>query len=198
MKLRVSTFNIANTSIHYRERRKYILKTTKDMDCDIIGLQEINYTGNTELQELTEYNLCLVDLFEPLYLPIPEFKIDGNGVLIRKNIKVLENHRLVFTDHLRVAQFLKLEKDGIKFVFINTHLDYLLEEIKETEINEIKDFFKQFEGLPAFCTGDFNFVPGSSSYNSMSAEFRSLHLEVNGKEPDLTYPTMLEDTGAQS
>ena len=192
MNLTIGTFNILNTCINYSLRRPIILKTIEKMKCDIIGIQEVNFSGNSELKELENYNIDYVGLLTPLFVPIPDFRIDGNAVLLKKNIEIVERYRLEYSDKIRVAQILKLKKDGIEFIFANTHLDYAFDSNRENEIKEYKEFLKQFEGFPIISTGDYNITPTSVAYSMMNNDFKSAYVEANGKEPILTYPTQLD------
>jgi endonuclease/exonuclease/phosphatase family metal-dependent hydrolase len=196
MRLRVGTFNILNTCIWYKDRKALIKKAVIDMDCDVIGMQEVNLDGNTEVTTYEEYEKCFAAMDEPLFLPIPEFRIDGVLLLVRKNIEVLEAHRLVYADRRRVGQVLKLRKDGVEFVVANTHLDHLTDVYREAEIRELMAFLERFSDWPCVVTGDFNFDPSSKVYEIMGSQFRSAHKEANGTEPEITYPTRLRNSGA--
>ena len=192
MNLKIGTFNILNTCANYPARRSLILSTINSMNCDIIGIQEVNFSGNNELKELENYNIEYVELFKPMFIPTPDFRIDGNAILIKKEIEIIEKYRLEYTDKGRVAQALKLKKDDIVFIVANTHLDHVHDNIRQSEIREFKDFLKKFEEFPIVCTGDYNFNPDSIPYSIMSWDFRSASTESNGKEPSITYPTPLE------
>jgi endonuclease/exonuclease/phosphatase family metal-dependent hydrolase len=120
-----------------------------------------------------------------------QFRIDGNGVLIKNDIEILEEHRLVYKNLLRVAQILKLQKQGQTFIFVNTHLDHLSELIREEQLLELLNVLKNYANYPIICTGDYNFLPEVDNYKLMSNEFKSVHFQVHGKEPQITFPTGL-------
>lgn len=46
MEVSLGTFNILNTACRYLERQPLILSTLKYMDCDFVGVQEVNYSVN--------------------------------------------------------------------------------------------------------------------------------------------------------
>lgn len=192
MEIRVGTFNILNTCVNYPMRKNYIEKTIEEMDCDVLGIQEVNFEGNTELKDLEKYKTEYIILPFPMFLPVPDFRIDGNALLVKKNIRVLEKFDLFYSGKQRAAQFLKLEKAGKEFIVMNTHLDHTSDDIRTEQVKELIDFSKNFGGFPMFCTGDYNFTPTSIPYSLMSQEFTSVYLETNGKEPEITYPTPLE------
>ena len=193
MEIRVGTLNILNTCWNHPARKPWVSKTIDAMDCDILGIQEVNLLGNNEVQELPNYNFEFVRMTNPLFLPIPDFRIDGNAFLIKKDIEVLERYELHYSITDRIAHAVKLRRLGTEFVIANTHLDHLADFIREHQTKELVDFLAQFKGLPVICTGDFNFVPESEAYKVISHSFLSAHVEANGKEPEKTSPTGLEE-----
>ena len=198
MELNIGTFNILNTCGNHPGRRPYICETIENMSCDIIGIQEVNLQGNTEIQTFPSYNFEFIQMREPLFLPIPDFRIDGNALLIKKDIEILEKHSFFYSVTSRVAQILKLRKSSTDFIVINTHLDYMSEQGRLQQIQELISFASQFNPLPILWTGDLNLIPSSPEYSLISQSFRSANVESNGKEPEKTYPTPLEwtyDTG---
>lgn len=191
MKLKIGTFNILNTSCRYEERKVELKRTLSELNCDILGLQELNFQVNRELFDLSSYTLKCVALPHPMLKSESQFRIDGNGVLIKNDIEILEEHRLVYKNNLRVAQILKLQKQNHTFIFVNTHLDHLSELIREQQLLELLDVLKNYNNYPIICTGDYNFIPEVHNYKLMSNEFRSAHFQVHGKEPQITFPTGL-------
>ena len=192
MDLRVGTFNILNTCGNYPARKPFISKTIKEMDCDILGLQEVNLKGNTEIHGFSEYNFEFHHMPSSLFLPIPDFRIDGNGILLKKEIEILERYELKYSLANRVALALRLKKSGVEFIFVNTHLDYLADFIRGQQVTELVLFLEQFKEMPLVCVGDFNMTPDSSEYLLMSQCLTSSNVLSNGKEPFSTYPTPLE------
>ena len=188
----VGSFNILNTCTNYQGRRPYITSAIHDMNRDILGIQEVNIAGNTEIILPEIYKTEYVSQPEPLILPLPDFKIDGNALLIKHDIEILETHSLIYEGKQRAAQFIKLRKAGVVFVMANTHLDHISDETRTKQVTEFLQFSQQFKEFPMICTGDFNFIPESEPYLLMTQEFRSAYLESNGKEADRTFPTDLE------
>ncbi|OMJ92191.1 hypothetical protein SteCoe_5063 [Stentor coeruleus] len=191
MKLKIGTFNILNTSCRYEERKIELKRTLSELKCDIIGLQELNFQINPELFDLSTYTIKFVALPNPMLKSEPEFRIDGNGVLIKNDIEILEEHRLVYKNNLRVAQILKLQKQNQAFIFVNTHLDHLSESIREQQLRELMQALKPYYDYPIICTGDYNFLPEVNNYKLMSKEFISAYFQIHDKEPMITFPTGL-------
>jgi len=191
MNIRVGTFNILNTSCRYQERKGLVRDTIRQIDCDILGLQEINYNENLELFDLEAYNLYFASLPSPMLKTEPEFRIDGNAILIKKSFEVLSELKFVYSNQLRIAQILKVRKDDFEFLVVNTHLDHLSDSVRMTQVNELLEYLSNVPGDTCVCTGDYNFLPDSSPYYQMSKVFRSACFTVLNKEPQVTFPTGL-------
>ena len=114
MKLKIGTFNILNTSCRYEERLPYLKKSILDLDCDVLGIQEVNYSGNSELLNIENYTQVFIQLPFPFLKQEPTFRIDGNMLLIRSNIEILQSYELIFSNQLRVAQFVRLKKENFE------------------------------------------------------------------------------------
>lgn len=191
MIIRVGTFNILNTSCRYQERKNLVSETIRMMNCDILGLQEINYNGNLELFDLETYNLYFSPLPTPMLKSEPEFRIDGNAILIKKSFEVLSEFNLVYSSQQRVAQILKVRKGEFEFLLVNTHLDHLSDSVRMTQVAELSNYLSKLSAEAFVCTGDYNFLPNSTPYNEMSKMFNSSSFTLFNKEPQLTFPTGL-------
>ena len=191
MKIRLGTFNILNTSCRYLERKDLIVNSIKEMNCEILGLQEINFEENSKILQNDEYNLEFVSLPTIATDIEPEFRIDGNALLIKKDIEIMERHKLVYSINEEVAQILKLRKQNYEFIAVNTHLDYLTDATREIQLRELLKFLENFYEFPIICTGDYNFTPDSIPYAIMREQFNSIYLYCNKKEPEITFPTGL-------
>jgi len=191
MIISVGTFNILNTSCRYQERKALVSETIRFMNCDILGLQEINYDGNLELFDLETYNFYFSPLPAPMLKSEPEFRIDGNAILIKKSFEVLSELKFVFSSQQRVAHILQVKKDNWVFFVVNTHLDHLSDIVRMTQVVELSEYLSKIPGNAFICTGDYNFLPNSTPYNEMSKMFSSASFTLFNKEPQLTFPTGL-------
>ena len=154
-KIRIGTFNIRNVTDHYEKRLPLILKEIEKMNCDFLGLQEVNFLNTkNQLKDLNPYNKYLtfpVTTQMNLNLsrkesPDKEFNIDGNAVLIKedylnsisyfenlKNEEVSKYHKILNLSPFRVAQMItteiKIEENkSLKVNFVNTHLHSTINE----------------------------------------------------------------------
>jgi endonuclease/exonuclease/phosphatase family metal-dependent hydrolase len=191
MMVRVGSFNVLNTSCRYQQRKSLIRQAIREMQCDVIGIQEVNIEENPREFELEEYQMFTVLLPQPMLKADPSFRIDGNCLLVKKDWKVLQESRFVYSDQQRVAQILKISKNDVSFTVVNTHLDHLSDVTREIQLKELLEHLFSLELENIVCTGDFNFLPDSRPYEIISKFFTSASFKANGKEPQITFPTGL-------
>lgn len=197
MEVKVASFNILNTSCRYEERKHMLQEAISSLKADLIGLQEVNFSGNSEVLSLESYELKISFLPDPkLKDTEPNFRIDGNAVLLEKNFRVIEEDTLVYNSKLRIAHKLLLEKQGNEFWFVNTHLDNLNESTRVEQVQQLVEWLRPCMEKCVIVTGDFNFIPGSPAYSLMSEYFNSALKESQGVEPALTCPSGLFGTHA--
>ncbi|CAG9327760.1 unnamed protein product [Blepharisma stoltei] len=204
MSLKISSFNILNTHRFYEQRIPLIKRAIQEMNCDVIGVQEINYEGNKEVYITPDYDFKFSPLAESMgpwnVNEIPEayrwlegFRIDGNAFLVKPKIKVLAEGFHQYLDNLRNAQRMKIRVKDQEIWIVNTHLDWQSDESRVKEIEELLDWIKPMMDFPIVITGDFNATPDSEVYRLLSEKFQSALYSMNGKEPDKTYPSELLD-----
>lgn len=192
MSLRVGTFNILNTSCRYAERKPLITETLRGLECDIIGIQEVNFDYNIEDISLPGYKLIRGQSTKPVMRATEAvFKIDGNCMLVKDTLRVLNTHTLVFSTQLHCALMVWVEFNELELLCVCLHLDAKNVNLRLTELKELFEFLDGFRDVPTIVVGDFNSKPGSAPYSLMSASFRSAYKEANGQEPILTFPTGL-------
>lgn len=191
MNIRVGTFNILNTSCRYQERKELVRDTIKQMDCDVLGLQEINYNENLELFDLETYNLYFASLPTPMLKSEPEFRIDGNAILMKKSFEVVSELKLVYSNQQRIAQILKVRKGEFEFFVVNTHLDHLSDSVRMNQVVELLECLLKASCDTCVCTGDYNFLPFDAPYYEIGKVFKSACFTLMNKEPQITFPTGL-------
>jgi nocturnin len=192
MELRVGTFNILNTSCRYPERKPLITETLRSLDCHIIGVQEVNFSKNIEDISLPGYTLLTGAITEPVvHAKEPEFRIDGNAILVRDGLRVTQTQTLVFQSKRRCALLAWIEANGAEFIFVCTHLDNRSVDVRLSELQELFAFLAAYESVPTIIVGDFNCNPKSPPYVLVSQTYKSAYVEVHREEPVLTFPTGL-------
>jgi endonuclease/exonuclease/phosphatase family metal-dependent hydrolase len=191
LRLKTGTFNILNSTDWYHSRRPLILNTITNMDCDVIGFQEVNFDVNgPDLQSIPGYQFIVGQSTSPITkAEFPDFKIDGNAALVKDDWTVESSETLVYDCQYRCALLIRLSKEGRKVLFVVTHLEWLDETIRASQVSQLLQRLEQSTDVPVVIAGDFNCYPDSISYFTMSLAFRSAYLEAEGQEPILTFPT---------
>jgi endonuclease/exonuclease/phosphatase family metal-dependent hydrolase len=195
MELALGTFNILNSAVRYFEREPLLLSTLRRMDCDFVGLQELNFAVNIPPINALGWQVVCAPLPQPMVKPgVDEsFRIDGNGFAYRGSTP-LEGEVFVYGDSGRVAHKAYFHNKGVRFLMVNTHLDHRWDSIRAVQVTELLTWLEPHltNGEVILLTGDFNANPSSETYKILSSKFKSTSLVLHGREPILTYPTGLQ------
>lgn len=209
IQFKIGTFNIQNTVDDYSERKESLKNVVKEMDCDIISLQEVNYLEQNQIKDLEiEDHITFYAKpqhnFKNLYeIDDEEFNIDGNVISFKKefydkHVKEVEEE-ILYLSPVRIAHLLivKLKESDDVLIIVNNHLHHCNIELQEDLIRLHQIFF--IEKLIAqksfgkkghvFWMGDFNAFPHEKTYNQIiSNGFKSSFKEFAGEEPAITWP----------
>lgn len=211
--IRLATYNIRNTTDRYSERKELLQSTIQDQNADIIGMQEVAWQENDQLQYLSgnldkqknTYDTYVVEtqlkFHKMLKLPCKHFQIDGNATLVKKDapFKVLK-HETIHLSAVRGAQRLLIElPNGEKFWFVNTHIHHVIEEelIRVYEIMGVVMWMASgvYESgvQNVVLVGDFNAIPTSETAKVLASRgFKSSYKTVHGNDPEITFPTGIQ------
>ena len=71
----------------------------------------------------------------------------------------------------RIMTYAILERksDGLRFIYVNTHLDHTSEEVREKQIAVLIEQISMLPKLPVILTGDFNMGEGQAPYDVLVA-----------------------------
>ena len=179
------------------------------MNCDILGLQEVNFTKNevyqnnqlNEIDEANNYHHLTAKLQKIYRCKLDkEFNIDGNALLCRKSYiddTFCLNHQVLHLSLLRCFQVITFKKGIFNFYVVNVHLHSLEEDetVREFQIKELISYVSTFvnENDILFIIGDFNTLPDTITYNYLiNSGFKSLYKEKHNKEPNVTFHTQID------
>ena len=190
VELRVGTFNILNGSCRYQERMPLVQKTLAEMECDLVGVQEIHKGLN--LPYLPQENGVFFDVEHPLELRgEPTFHIDGNAVFLKSPLTAKSSQIYHFETRVRCAGVVTVDLAGQPLHFCVAHLDYDGEELAVRQVHELLRFLTPYMSDSIVLVGDFNFTPESQAYAAIRTHFRSVFVDRYGEEPVITFPTGL-------
>eukprot|EP00744_Colponema_vietnamica_P004919 GILI01007275.1.p1 GENE.GILI01007275.1~~GILI01007275.1.p1 ORF type:complete len:571 (+),score=174.72 GILI01007275.1:60-1772(+) len=208
MRLKLGTFNIRNTTDRYPERREWLKKALQGLGVDLLGLQEVAFGQDGQLDHLVEgsdYDAFPARSRYPYkaYAGVadPSFRIDGNAVLMRSTLGLVpERHDSIYLSPVRVAQRLLVTLPNKKKLwFVNTHLHHMAlpqdVALRMEQVSKLLAWMQpaQQEADVVVITGDFNAPPTESTYALVQQHgFQSAYLTANGKEPETTFPSGLQ------
>jgi len=115
----------------------------------------------------------------------------GVGILSRDPADVLV-YKLPLPEEGEARRLITLRTslNGAEFVFAGTHLCHESQENRLAQVEAICDILDN-EEVPVIVGGDFNFIPGSTSYKAIRNCFRDAAADVG--KPLLTYPAGAPD-----
>lgn len=221
--LRLGTYNIRNITDHYEKRLPLLKKTVDLMKCDIIGLQEVSFDEKIKNQiKDINHNDSYIPFYGESQLKIGEvhgkedpcFNIDGNSILLNKNIisnfseqekdsfMKLQETLVLHISATRVVHMVKfhVSKNGFttKINFVNVHLHHTIDDENvrlyqtKTIINWIHKKTNPKEEVNVI-VGDFNATPESETYNLITKNgYTSLFSKFNGVEPEKTFHNKMD------
>jgi len=212
--LRIGTYNIQNTMEHYEARKDLLKATIHEMKADFLGLQEVAFGKDGQLDDLTsseagsplfkQYNAETQLKFQECYSThCPEdFRIDGNSIICANalefnNTKILK-HEVLHLSALRCAQRILVElPNTVKVWIVNCHLHHEVPDkaIRTMQTYDICNWMKLGAKITenVIILGDFNATPTEEAIALLSKieGYESVHKKIHGREPEKTWPAGL-------
>lgn len=192
--LRVMSYNIrcgsceAADDVNHWSRRKFLVaEIIKKAQVDLIGLQE------AELFQMQDLAALLED-FDWVGLGRDDGQTKGemNAVLVRRSLWAIASQKTLFLSETpeRVSQgwdamykrtatlvHLQHRPSGKALYFLNTHFDHQGLKARRESAKLISQTLGQLgSDTPAVLTGDFNDIPGSPPYQTLSESMRDAAL----------------------
>ena len=190
--LTVATLNIRNIADRWPERLPLLLADMAALQPDVIGLQECVFA--------VQQDRLLAAAGAGWYASHrgwagrPEY---GNAVLVKAPLASIESERLELGSNRSALRVPIGTPAGERFDFVVTHLHHLVadESVRTSQASALTTWLADIDG-PLVVVGDFNAEPIEPAYAVMrDAGFRSAHLEANGAEPAVTWPSGIQAPG---
>jgi endonuclease/exonuclease/phosphatase family metal-dependent hydrolase len=189
-RLHVATLNIRNLADRWDERLPLLLADMAALQPDLLGLQEVVYP--------MQQDRVIGAAGEAHYRAVrgwagrPEY---GCSILVREPLEPAGEARLDLGRDREAHRVTVAHPAGSRVTFVTTHLHHPPDAHAERDEQVAAlvgwlDFAGPADVLVV--TGDFNADPREPAYRRMvEAGFRSAHLEANGSEPAVTWPSGL-------
>ena len=190
-RLRVATLNILNLADRWEERLPLLLADTAALRPDLLGLQEVVYPMQQD--RLLAAGTPDEHGIHRGWAGRPEY---GNSLLVRAPLAADRVDRLDL-GHRRAAHRVTVTlPDGARLLVAVTHLHHRVPDaaLRDEQTAALVAWLDAAPPTTAqVVMGDFNADPEESAYGRMAGSgFRSAFVEVNGGEPDVTWPSGLQ------
>ena len=159
------------------------LMEIQNISADIICLQEVdNYHSffHPRLQELG---------YAGVYQCKGGWHKDGCCIFYKNTFSKLQDYTLHFPGN-QVAIGVLLQYNSTQFYVFSTHLKSKVgnDNARDVQVIQLLEYLSVLEPYPMFICGDFNSMPGSSSYWMMKNNELGLKsaYEIEGNEPEFT------------
>jgi endonuclease/exonuclease/phosphatase family metal-dependent hydrolase len=184
----VATLNLRNMSDRWDERLPLLLADMRALQPDLMGLQECVFP----LQQDRLLGAAGAGRYEAVRGPAgrPEY---GNSLLVREPMRAAEVERTELGSDRSAVRTVVTLPTGARVAFAVTHLHHLPadEAVRDDQVAQLARWLDSGPGTAAIIVvGDFNAEPVEPAYARMvAAGFRSAHVEANGAEPAVTWPS---------
>jgi endonuclease/exonuclease/phosphatase family metal-dependent hydrolase len=190
-RLHVATLNIRNIADRWDERLPLLLADMAALQPDVLGLQEAVYA----LQQDRLIGAAGAGRYESSrgWAGRPEY---GNALLVREPLVARDTERLDIGLARSAIRGVVSLPGGASVLAVVTHLHHAPEDeaVRDDQARQLVDWLNAVPATDAVVVvGDFNAEPDEPAYGRMQAAgFRSAHLEANGAEPAVTWPSGLD------
>ena len=190
--LHVATLNLRNIADRWPERIPLLLADMAALQPDLLGLQECVFA----VQQDRLLGAAGEGRYESRrgWAGRPEY---GNAVLGRTPLTLGEGDRLELGRNRSALRVPVSLPGGGRLDFVVTHLHHLPADtaVREEQAIQITEWLRP-DAVPLVVVGDFNAEPTEVTYEVMrDAGFRSAHVEANGAEPPVTWPSGIQAQG---
>jgi endonuclease/exonuclease/phosphatase family metal-dependent hydrolase len=196
--LTVATLNLRNIADRWDERLPLLLADMAALQPDVMGLQECVFA--VQQDRILGAAGAGRYVSQRGWATRPEY---GNATLVREPLKATTPERLDIGHGRSALRTPVTTASGDALQFIVTHLHHLRpdEAIRAEQVATLTAWLGAptagaAGSMATVVVGDFNAEPVEEAYSLMTgAGFRSAHLEANGAEPTVTWPSGIQAPG---
>lgn len=190
-RLHVATLNILNLADRWPERLPLLLADMAALQPDVLALQEVVFV----MQQDRLIGAAAEARYEAIrgWAGRPEY---GNSILLKAPLGGRDAERLDLGLGRSAHRIVVDLPGGSRLLVVATHLHHPGAEEAARDEQTVR-LVEWLDGAApvtaAVVMGDFNADPGEPTYRRMrAAGFRSAYAEVNGADPDVTWPSGLQ------
>lgn len=181
----VLSYNIWHDQMHWPDRLDMMLAEIRDLDPDVICLQEVLQHENLPNQSTTiADSLGMQVHFTSVDEPDSERRY-GNAILAR-SIVARDRRALQPTDDYRNAGHARIAVGNRQIDVYCTHLHHTAtpegEQIRQTQIGDVLSFIDETASAPVVLAGDFNAEPSYPEMRLLDERFIDTWTAVHGEQ----------------
>jgi endonuclease/exonuclease/phosphatase family metal-dependent hydrolase len=206
VQLKVITYNLMGMKpgTDPSTRLYYIIQNLKELNPDIIGLQEINESlnsGGSDNQALliadslsSYFGIEYCTYYVQTHLSWNNQFKEFIGIISKYPVEHQDYSELVPGTFPRKVVWNLINTPVGYINFFDTHLDYQSTSVRYQQVTQIIDYIhqreNQYQSIATIITGDFNDTPGSSPINFiLNAGYMDSYTEVNPESQRYTIST---------
>jgi endonuclease/exonuclease/phosphatase family metal-dependent hydrolase len=192
--IKVATLNLFNRMGDWERRAPLVIDQLEALAPDVIGFQEVDLDIDQGMWISKQINKRQAQRphYRIKHVASPGKFASVHGLGTLSKLDVIEHEILDLMTHDRVAQRLVLQREGVQFAIVNTHLHHPPEAVQERvdQIEYLLSWLDRDERrLPTIVSGDFNAYVGEPGVALMKGRFRSAYETIHGQEPEKTWST---------
>lgn len=190
----VATLNLFNRMGDWERRAPLVIDQLEALSPDVIAFQEVDLMLDQGMWIARQINLRLKDKphYRIKHAASPGKRVSYHGIGTLSRLECLEHEVLDLMTFERVAQRMVFRCGDRPFFFVNTHLHHP-PEAEDERVAQLENLLSWLDrdarDLPSVIAGDFNSYVHERAVALMKSRFSSAFEAVNGREPDKTWPT---------
>jgi endonuclease/exonuclease/phosphatase family metal-dependent hydrolase len=194
----VATLNLFNRMGDWERRAPLVIDQLEALSPDVIGFQEVDLMLDQGMWIARQINQRLKERphYRMRHAASPGKQVSYHGIGTLSRLECLEHEVLDLMTFERVAQRMLFRVGERTIAFVNTHLHHP-PEAREERVRQLEYLLgwldRDQRGLPLIVAGDFNSYGDEEAVALMKSRFRSAFESANGREPEKTWPTPVND-----
>jgi beta-glucosidase len=182
----------------WERRAPLVIDQLEKLAPDVVGFQEIDLMLDQGMVIARQINQRMGDRahYRIKHAANPGKRASYHGIGTLARFEFLEHEVLDLMTFERVAQRVIFRAGDREFAFVNTHLHHPPEASGE-RVEQVEYLLRWLDrdtrGLPLVIAGDFNSYVEEKAVALMKSRFRSAFETANGREPEKTWPTPVND-----
>ena len=176
----ISTFNIQNNSKDYNSNKAVeIYNYLINNKIDILGLQEVFYKCNNDLEKLINSKYNIIGKYRYFLKFLYPNKNEKNPIITKYNIINSKTYHLPSFkgSYNRIITKSSINYKGNNISVYNTHIEVINDEVKSKQLEYIYNLIRNENNL-IILMGDFNFKKSNKIFDDFINKLKSINIKL--------------------